>query len=72
MCGLSVVDFFLRKRNIHWSLRIVIYVVGFTVLGIIGIVIPIANISTILLFAGVTDGMFDFRRLRSGGEKYEA
>lgn len=72
MCGLSVVDFFLKKRNIHWALRIVIYIIGFAVLGIIGIIIPIANISSIMLFAGVTDGMFDFRRLRSGGEKYEA
>ncbi len=72
LCGLSVVDFFLKKRNIHWALRIVIYIIGFAVFGIIGIVIPIANISSILLFTGITDGMFDFRRLRSGGEKYEA
>ncbi|MBQ6998992.1 MAG: DUF2232 domain-containing protein [Clostridia bacterium] len=72
LCGLSVVDFFLRKKRFHWAIRIVIYVIAFTVLSVIGVLIPVANAPSLLLFTGVIDGLFDFRRLRSGGEKYEA
>lgn len=72
MCGLSVLDFFFKKKtNLHWALRIPIYAVGFTVLSIIGMILPFANITTLLLFLGVIDGMVDFRRLRLGGEKHE-
>ncbi len=63
MCGLSVVDFFLRKRRIHWVLRIIIYIIGFVLFSIISLILPILNITSILLFTGVTDGMFNFRRL---------
>lgn len=72
VCGLSVVDFFFKRTNLHWAVRIIIYAIAFIVLGIIGLIIPVANISTVLLFAGVIDGMADFRRIRLGGEKDEA
>lgn len=72
VCGLSVVDFFFkRKKNMHWIARIIIYITGFIVLSIIGMILPFANITTLLLFLGVIDGMADFRKLRSGGERYE-
>ncbi len=72
VCGLSVVDFFFKKTILHWAVRIIIYAIAFTVLGIIGLILPVANISTVLLFVGVIDGMADFRRIRLGGEKDEA
>ncbi len=65
VCGLSVIDFFFKERSrVHWALRAVIYISGYTVLSVIGAILPFANITTILLFLGVIDGVADFRHRR--------
>ena len=72
ICGLSLVDFYL-KRRIHWIARILIYVTGGIFLTVIGIVIPLANVFTLLFFAGLFDSSRNFRRIgiSSGGENNE-
>lgn len=69
VCGLAVVDFFFRKTRIHWIFRLVIYGIAFIVLSVLGAILPFANVFSMLLFAGVFDGMFDFRHLRFGGTR---
>lgn len=72
VCGLSLLDFYLRKR-IHWIARILIYATGGILLTVIGVIIPLANVFTILFLAGLFDSSRDFRRLglSLGGKKDE-
>ena len=72
VCGLSLIDFYFRKK-IHWIARILIYVTGGILLTVIGIIIPLANIFTILFLAGLFDSSRDFRHLgvKLGGRKNE-
>jgi len=70
-CGISVVDSFFRKTRIPSVLRLIIYGVALLTSGVIGMLIPFVNIPALILFAGVTDSMFDFRHLREGDRQNE-
>lgn len=62
--GLAVVEFLLRKRRINGIVRFIIYIAGFSLFGIIGLIFPALHLPTLLLILGVTDFIFDYRRLR--------
>lgn len=62
-CGFSVVDCAFSKKRIPLPLRIILYPVIFMVSSVIGLIIPLFNVPSLLLLIGVTDSMFDFRKL---------
>lgn len=72
VCGLSLVDFYLKKR-FHWVIRIILYLTGGIFLTVIGIIIPLANVFTLLFIAGLIDSSRNFRCLgvKLGGDKNE-
>lgn len=71
LCGLSVIDCILSRRRIPLAARIILYPVILIATSLIGLILPVFNIPSLLLFTGVTDGLADFRRLRKGESKDE-
>jgi hypothetical protein len=59
ICGISTIDFFFKKKGLHWSIRIILYAISFFILLLFGI----AYFGFILI--GVIDSSFDFRRIRA-------
>lgn len=55
-CGLSMVDFWLRKKIRFSIIRVVIYIVGF---GALSLLMGLG--ASIILFVGIADASFDFR-----------
>lgn len=62
--GVAVVDFLLRKRFDRGFIRFIIYIAGILLFAIIGIIFPVLHLPTLLLILGITDFLFDYRRLR--------
>ena len=62
--GLAVVDFLLRKWFCKGIVRFIIYIAGAFFFAIIGIIFPVLHLPTLLLMLGITDFLFDYRRLR--------
>lgn len=61
--GLAIVEFLLKKLRLKTIIRLLIYVAGFFVFALIGLIIPAIHLPTLLLMLGVTDFIFDYRRL---------
>lgn len=66
-CGLSMIDFWLRKKVRLSIVRFVIYIVGFFVLSML-----MGMGASIILFIGIADASFDFRngpkKIKKDGE----
>ncbi len=64
LCGLSVIDFFFRRTKIFSIARALIYVLALILLFLFTSFIPIINPLYLLMFLGLFDSTFDFRKLR--------
>ncbi len=66
--GLAVVYFLLIKKTKKVSISIIILTLGIIVSIITSIIMPVANIFTVLFIVGLMDTTFNFRKLKKVGE----
>jgi len=66
VCGLSFVDFHLKRRSIHVVIRILLYIFIFGFGSIVfGMFIPMLHPANVLFLIGAMDALYDFRKLTS-------
>ncbi|NLY42659.1 MAG: DUF2232 domain-containing protein [Clostridiaceae bacterium] len=63
ICGLSVIDFFLKRYGIPGIVRVIIYIIGLNITMFVGLLIPIIHPFYILAVLALADSIFDFRKL---------
>lgn len=64
LCGVSVIDYFFRRTGIVCGLRAVIYVIGFLVINVVTVILPLFNAILLLVLLGLADCFADLRKLR--------
>ena len=64
LCGFSFIDYYFRRTRIPCGLRAVIYAVGFVLLSVLTMLIPLFSTITALVLLGLADGLLDIRKLR--------
>lgn len=64
-CGLSLLDFYLKKIIRFSILRLLIYITGFTVLTSVMPMLIMVNPAMALVFASMLDSTRDFRKIRN-------
>lgn len=64
LCGVSVIDYFFRRTGIVCGLRAVIYVIGFLVINVVSVIMPMFNTILLLVLLGLADCFADLRKLR--------
>ncbi|MBE7012944.1 MAG: DUF2232 domain-containing protein [Ruminococcaceae bacterium] len=69
--GLSIVEFFFKKTRLRFFIRFITYIIAFAVSGFASLILPVINAPMILLMLGITDSMFDFRKLKGGNSENE-
>ncbi|MGE4282127.1 MAG: DUF2232 domain-containing protein [Clostridia bacterium] len=70
VCGVSILDFFLKKKGIPGLIRTILYMIGLGVMVIIAVVIPILHPIYVLIVLTLMDSTLDFRKLKHKGEKH--
>ncbi|MBZ4646734.1 MAG: hypothetical protein PWR27_2496 [Petroclostridium sp.] len=70
VCGLSVLDFFVKKAGIPGYVRVIIYIIVFAITTLLGVVIPLLHPLNALIILALIDSTFDFRKLGHKGENH--
>jgi uncharacterized protein YybS (DUF2232 family) len=70
VCGLSILDFFVKKAGIPGVVRVIIYLIVFGIMMLLGIIVPFLHPVNILIILTLTDSIFNFRKLGHKGENH--
>jgi uncharacterized protein YybS (DUF2232 family) len=70
VCGISVMDYFVKKAGIPGIVRVIIYIIGFSITTVLALIIPVLHPFYILIVLTLVDSALDLRKLSHKGENH--